>query len=280
MHSVWEEDEKSDGNGTECLVRIRSPVRLDAFLETNGNVPIPPYFHRAAEESDSEAYNNVYATAGGSVAAPTAGLHFTDKVLDEIGRQDNCSYLSLHVGAGTFKPVLVEDARQHAMHAETFAVSVHEIRKIVQALDNGKPLVVVGTTCLRTLESLYWSGVKRLRGHEIDCNDLRIEQFEWMPLLVDNRTTRVAALKSLLQGLDDDQVVRGATSLMITPASYKIQMADHLITNFHAPDSTLMLLVSAFLGSGSKVRQVYEDAQANGFRFLSYGDSCFFTLPK
>ena len=254
-------------------------MNVNDFLEQNGNVPIPPYFHRKAEPADEESYNNVYAHQGGSVAAPTAGLHFTDPVLDKIGKE-NCSYLSLHVGAGTFKPVLVENVRKHAMHAETFAVSVHEVKNILNALKEGKPLVVVGTTSLRTLESLYWCGVKRLRGLDVDTDDLHLKQFEWMPLMVGNSTTRTAALAAIVEGLNDEDIIHGATSLMIVPQSYEIQMADHLITNFHAPDSTLMLLVSAFLGSGSKVRRLYEDAQANGYRFLSYGDSCFFTKPK
>ena len=278
MGSAWLEDEESNGNGTECLVRIQSPLMVEDFLAQNGNVPIPPYFHRQAEASDSEAYNNVYAQDGGSVAAPTAGLHFTDKVLEKIGKE-NCSYLCLHVGAGTFKPVLVEDARDHAMHAETFAVGVSEVQSILQALKSGKPLVVVGTTSMRTLESLYWCGVKRLTGQEIDCTRLYMGQFEWVPLKDKENPTREAALEALLQDAEEDGIISGATSLMITPNSYEIKMADHLITNFHAPDSTLMLLVSAFLGSGEKVRQVYEDAQANGYRFLSYGDSCFFTRP-
>ncbi|CAB9531413.1 protein FolD (Partial), partial [Seminavis robusta] len=138
---VWKEDEKSDGNGMECIVRIHSDDSVDKFLDNAGSTPIPPYFQREAEASDKEAYNNVYASTGGSVAAPTAGLHFTEPVLESIGA-DNISYVTLHVGAGTFQPVVASDARDHAMHAESFCVSVHEIKRIVAASKAGKPLVV------------------------------------------------------------------------------------------------------------------------------------------
>jgi len=264
----------------ECFVRIMSNLSIEEYLNKAGSVPIPPYFHREAEDSDKEAYNNVYAAAAGSVAAPTAGLHFTNQVLSEIG-EDNCSYLSLHVGAGTFKPVLVNDARDHDMHAETFSVSVREIKRIIAALQAEKPLLVVGTTSSRTLESLFWCGVKCIRGFQVDPGNLELGQFEWIPLAVGEgkNVSRIAALKSLVDGMDDNDVIRGRTSLMITPGSYSFKVVDHLVTNFHAPDSTLMLLVSAFLGSGGKVRRVYEEAQQNGYRFLSYGDVCMFSRP-
>jgi S-adenosylmethionine:tRNA ribosyltransferase-isomerase len=264
----------------ECFVRIHSELFVDEFLEKSGSVPIPPYFRRHAEMSDKEAYNSVYATDGGSVAAPTAGLHFTNKLLSAIG-DENCSFLSLHVGAGTFKPVMSDDARDHEMHAESFSVSVRELRNIIDALESGKPLVVVGTTSCRTLESLFWCGVKRVRGFKEDTNHLELKQFEWIPLTVGEgkNIARTVALRALVDGKGDDEVVSGRTSLMITPDSYDFKVCDHLVTNFHAPDSTLMLLVSAFMKSGSKIKQIYEDAQENGYRFLSYGDSCMFSRP-
>lgn len=277
---IWEEDAKSDGNGMECFVRIHTELFVDEFLEKSASVPIPPYFHRQAEASDEEAYNSVYATDGGSVAAPTAGLHFTNKLLSEIG-QENCSFLTLHVSAGTFKPILANDARDHVMHAESFSVSVRELRRIIKALESKKPLVVVGTTSCRTLESLFWCGVKCIRGINVDTDHLNLNQFEWIPLSVGEgkNISRVAALQVLVAGKNDDDVVEGRTSLMITPDAYEFKVVDHLVTNFHAPDSTLMLLVSAFTKSGSKIKQVYEDAQQKGFRFLSYGDSCMFSRP-
>jgi S-adenosylmethionine:tRNA ribosyltransferase-isomerase len=168
------------------------------------------------------------------------------------------------------------------MHAEHFYVNVGELRRIVKALEAGKPLTVVGTTSTRTLESLYWIGLKRLIGlpKSEDLKQLELEQFEWIPLSVrDSSITSVSALSSLVEGLNDDDVISGKTSLMITPNSYKFKVIDHLVTNFHAPDSTLMLLVSAFLGKQTHVTKVYEDAQDKNYRFLSYGDSCLFSKP-
>lgn len=168
------------------------------------------------------------------------------------------------------------------MHAEHFYVNVGELRSIVRALKAGKPLTVVGTTSTRTLESLYWLGVKRLAGlhGSNDVKQLELGQFEWIPLAVrDPSITAAAALSSLVEGMKDDDIVCGKTSLMITPNSYKFKVIDHLVTNFHAPDSTLMLLVSAFLGKQTDVTKVYEDAQDRGYKFLSYGDACLFSKP-
>ena len=290
VNRIWEEDVDSKGNGTECVVQILDDtMSLEEYLDATGTVPIPPYFHRDAEASDKEAYNNVYAAGGGSVAAPTAGLHFTHAVLKEIGatttateeQEDDgrsCSFLSLHVGAGTFKPVLVLDARDHSMHAETFSVSVAEIHRIIGAIEKGKAIMAVGTTSSRTLESLYWCGVKRMRGlDDSDTSCLVLGQFEWVPLMVGEgkNTSRQRALKALVEGLANTEFVCGKTSLMIVPGTYDFKMVDHLVTNFHAPDSTLMLLVSAFLNkTGDEVASMYEEAQQNGFKFLSYGDVC------
>ena len=163
------------------------------------------------------------------------GLHFTNQILNEIGK-DNCSFLSLHVGAGTFKPVMVDDVRNHEMHAEVFAVSVKELRSIISALKNGKDLVVVGTTSSRTLESLFWCGVKRIRGLDEEvCGDLSLGQFDWLPLKVGegSNISRIAAFEALVEGLDDKDILKGKTSLMITPPAYEFQVADHLVTNFH-----------------------------------------------
>jgi S-adenosylmethionine:tRNA ribosyltransferase-isomerase len=262
------------------LVEVQSGLSVDEFLSRAGSVPIPPYFRRKSEDFDKTAYNNVYANNGGSVAAPTAGLHFTDSTLASIG-EENISYLSLHVGAGTFKPVLTEDAREHAMHAESFSIRVVELKRIITALSQGKPLFVVGTTSCRTLESLFWCGVKRIRGLDDGVKSLNLDQFEWVPLSVGEgeNVSRVAALQSLINDLTDDDVLSGRTALMITPGAYEFKVCDHLVTNFHAPDSTLMLLVSAFCQSGRKIKKIYEDAQEKGYRFLSYGDVCLFTRP-
>jgi len=283
VRGVWEEEEGSGGNGCDCVVKIRSRDDIATFLGSNGSVPIPPYLNRDAVPSDKNRYNNVYAKDGGSVAAPTAGLHFTDEVLKELG-ESNISTLTLHVGAGTFMPVLSRDAREHPMHAEHFFVRVGELRRIVDSLERGKPLLVVGTTSTRTLESLYWLGAKLLRGllppNSNGIRRLELGQFDWIPLSVaDPSISPASALGALIDGLRDDEIVGGRTSLMITPNSYKFKVIDHLITNFHAPDSTLMLLVSAFLGKQSNVARIYETAQKRGYRFLSYGDACLFSRP-
>lgn len=282
IKGIWEEDEESGGNGCDCVVRIHSSDDIGSFLGSNGSVPIPPYLHREAVPSDKQRYNNVYAKDGGSVAAPTAGLHFTDEVLRDLG-ETNTSQLTLHVGAGTFMPVLSHDARDHSMHAEHFFVNVGELRTIVKALEQGKPLLVVGTTSTRTLESLFWLGVKRMRGlpNSDNVKQLELKQFEWIPLSVGDGKyiSPVLALNTLIDGMSDHEVISGQTSLMITPNSYKFKVIDHLITNFHAPDSTLMLLVSAFLGKQSDITKIYEDAQTKGYRFLSYGDACLFSRP-
>jgi len=286
----WVEDENSHGNGTECIVEclVQNDITLSELLDSVGTVPIPPYLNRKAEQKDESAYNNVYATDSGSVAAPTAGLHFTDSLLKNIGSK-NISFLSLHVGAGTFKPVVTEDARDHAMHGESFSVSVFELRRIIQTIKNEKRIVVVGTTSSRTLESLYWCGVKLLEGKnkvkkESSRNKnvvMSLGQNEWSYLDKSGRSySAVDALEALVDGKENDSVLHGRTSLMIVPGKYNFKVVDELVTNFHAPDSTLMLLVSSFLGSGEKVRTVYEEAQDKGYRFLSYGDVCFFSRSR
>ena len=288
VHAIgpWIEDEHSNGNGTECIVECTTEDdgTVAGLLESVGSVPIPPYLNREAEASDKTSYNNVYAAGEGSVAAPTAGLHFTEPVLAEIG-PENISFLSLHVGAGTFKPVVVEDARDHDMHGENFEVHVGEIQRLITSLESGKRVVVVGTTSSRTLESLYWCGVKLLKnqkhGMAINGESMKLGQHEWRHLGAAGETTYSAAhaLRAVIDGKQSNEVVQGRTSLMIAPG-YEFRVVEDLITNFHAPDSTLMLLVSAFLGSGNKVRSVYEEAQNRGFKFLSYGDACFFSRQQ
>jgi len=289
VRGPWIEDEHSNGNGTECIVECiieDKNMNLACLLKDVGTVPIPPYLGRDAESSDEEAYNNVYAAGTGSVAAPTAGLHFTNELLTKIG-DENMSFLSLHVGAGTFKPVVTKDARDHSMHGEHFSVSVNEIRRIIQSIENGKRIVVVGTTSCRTLESLYWCGVKILQNQDSACVNkksnemMTLQQNEWS--ILSKRGSNISTLEALKAVIEDKSTtdnVQGRTSLMIVPGTYDFKVVNELVTNFHAPDSTLMLLVSAFLGGGEKVRDVYHEAQDLGYRFLSFGDVCFFSKPK
>jgi S-adenosylmethionine:tRNA ribosyltransferase-isomerase len=240
-------------------------------LHVAGNIPLPPYIKRTVEQSDNERYQTIYADTEGSVAAPTAGLHFTDAVFDQLDqKQIQRAYVTLHVGAGTFKPVKSNTMSEHPMHAEFIDVAASTIECILQYLD--KHITVVGTTSLRTVESLYWLGVKTIRQPNLPLEDLVVHQ--WDPYEL-NGTPIMAktALESLLQYLNTRHMDRliTKTSLLIAPG-YTFQIPRALVTNFHQPQSTLLLLVAAFVGHDW--RKIYTYALENDFRFLSYGDGC------
>lgn len=245
-------------------------------LHAAGNIPLPPYIKRNVEQSDSERYQTIYANTEGSVAAPTAGLHFTDAVFENLSRKSiHSEFVTLHVGAGTFKPIKSETMSGHQMHAEFIDVSAKTIEAILNHL--GKPVTVVGTTSLRTIESIYWLGVKVCKQPGISLEELVVNQ--WDPY-ESNRApvTAKAALEALLQYLHQRNMSRiiTKTSLLIAP-SYTFQIPKALVTNFHQPQSTLLLLVAAFVGPGW--RKIYEYALKNDFRFLSYGDGCLLFRP-
>lgn len=236
------------------------------ILEAVGELPIPPYLNRATEESDLKTYQTVYSRIKGSVAAPTAGLHFTDRVLADI-REKGCTLgeVTLHVGAGTFRPVKSEAIGDHAMHAEWISVQ----RSLIETLlAHGGHCIAVGTTSVRTLESLYYIGC--LVHSNPSLEDIHISQ--WMPY--DNPQTLSAeeSLRALLQWMDARgmQVVQTATQIIIAPG-YEYHIVEAIITNFHQPQSTLLLLVSAFVKGDW--HRIYEYALSHSFRFLSYGDS-------
>ncbi len=241
-------------------------------LESSGNIPLPPYIKREAEKQDIERYQTVYAQHKGSVAAPTAGLHFTEDVLERLHEKSiDSAQVSLHVGAGTFKPVSAENISEHQMHTEKISVSKNTLEKLKQH----HTIIPVGTTSVRTLESIYWFGV-RLFHETTTFQELQIEQ--WTPykhydrLLDKNEAIDLVLEWMAKKGLEN---ITGATRLMIVPG-YQFMFAKCMITNFHQPRSTLLLLVSAFIGE--KWKQAYQFALENHFRFLSYGDSCLF-LP-
>ena len=243
------------------------------ILEAMGELPIPPYLNRDAEESDLRTYQTVYGKVKGSVAAPTAGLHFTDRVLAEIHNLGiEREEVTLHVGAGTFRPVKSEEIGEHDMHTEHIAVKRDTIQRL---LKHGCQAIAVGTTSVRTLESLYYMGVKALgldSGEETgDAMELGVPQ--WMPYgcSPDSPSTE-QALKSLLDYMDRHEldVLHSCTQIIIAPG-YRYRIVKMMVTNFHQPQSTLLLLVSAFVGEDW--RKIYEYALANDFRFLSYGDS-------
>ncbi|HLP93648.1 MAG TPA: S-adenosylmethionine:tRNA ribosyltransferase-isomerase [Saprospiraceae bacterium] len=244
-------------------------IAFSEVLEHVGVLPLPPYLNRNAEAEDEERYQTIYAQADGSVAAPTAGLHFTVNVLDALkAKAVNTAFVTLHVGAGTFKPVKSATMQDHEMHKERIQVSVQSIQQMHRAAEQHR-LIAVGTTSLRTMESIYWFGVKLLAG--IDMEELFVGQ--WEPYeLSDKQVEPVIALQAVLDWLRQKNLnyLNGNTQLLIAPG-YKIQLADAIITNFHQPQSTLLLLVSAFIGPDW--RRVYDYALQHDFRFLSFGDS-------
>lgn len=248
-------------------------------LHIAGVIPLPPYMHRDAEEDDKKRYQTVYAKYDGSVAAPTAGLHFTDNVFEKLSaKKIERDFVTLHVGAGTFKPVKTETIEAHEMHSEFFEVSIELIKKLMAKSSN--KIIAVGTTSLRTLESLYWMGVKirqrsAVNGQQnIPIDDITIHQWDVYELDAENIPVE-DALRALVEWMTVHKLDKliTKTQIIIAPP-YKLKVADILITNFHQPKSTLLLLVAAVIGNDWK--KVYDYALNNNFRFLSYGDSCLF----
>ena len=244
-----------------------------SVLEAAGEIPLPPYLHRDAEPDDRDRYQTVFARYDGSVAAPTAGLHFTQPLIAALREQGfEFDEVTLHVGAGTFKPVATDTIGEHAMHSETIVVRKSLIQNLISHF--GKPIIPVGTTSTRTLESLYWIGVM-LKEQGMELRPLHVEQ--WYPYEDHAPLSAAEALQNIVDYLDKHALTRleASTALMIAP-SYKMRVITGLITNFHQPKSTLLLLVSALIGE--RWHDCYRFALDNGFRFLSYGDSCLF-LP-
>lgn len=243
-------------------------VPFAEILDAIGELPIPPYLNRKTEESDKTTYQTVYSKVKGSVAAPTAGLHFTDRVLASIdARGIEREELTLHVGAGTFKPVKSDDIAGHEMHTEYICVHRHTIERLIA--HNGQA-IAVGTTSVRTLESLYYMGLRLSRNPGLTEEQLHIGQ--WEPYDTVASLAPVEALRCLLGFLDSHGLssLHTSTQIMIAPG-YDYKIVKMLVTNFHQPQSTLLLLVSAFVHGDW--RRIYDYALAHDFRFLSYGDS-------
>lgn len=279
----WTDDAE---NGQRSMSDVQCSMTFAEVIDAVGELPIPPYLNRKTEESDKTTYQTVYSKIKGSVAAPTAGLHFTERVLADIDAKGiEREEVTLHVGAGTFRPVKSEDIGGHDMHTEHIAVHRHTIERLLA--HNGEA-IAVGTTSVRTLESLYYMGVLAAssipsKGGE-NCNDtpsplervgerlspLHVPQ--WMPYEYDGSLSTMDALTALLRYMDerDEEVLHSSTQIIIAPG-YKYHIVRRMITNFHQPQSTLLLLVSAFIGEGW--RDVYDYALSHDFRFLSYGDS-------
>ena len=265
---------------------VGESISFAQLLDAMGELPIPPYLNRATEEKDKETYQTVYSRIKGSVAAPTAGLHYTPEVLSQLtDKQIGLQYLTLHVGAGTFKPVKSETIEGHDMHTEFISVPreviqrIHEFVCSKHSTHNSPLLLATGTTSVRTLESLYYIGEKLLNmpeGTTVHPEDLIVRQ--WEPYDQAHELPTATALQAILDYLDrthQEQLVT-ATQILIAPG-FKFRLVEAMVTNFHMPQSTLLLLVSAFVDGesleGHNWHEIYRYALAHDFRFLSYGDS-------
>ena len=264
--------EQTDPENNKSLIRFswnNPDFEFSRIIEYAGSLPIPPYLNRETEQSDLERYQTVYSKIKGSVAAPTAGLHFTDKVFSHLTEDGHeMAELTLHVGAGTFQPVKSEILSGHEMHSEHLYISRDFLKKLIG--HSGKK-IAVGTTSVRTLESLYWLGLQAHQNPEMSISDLKVTQWE----AYQAETSSIEAnnaLQALIQLLERNQTeyLSASTQIIIVPG-YQFRIVDGLITNFHQPQSTLLLLISAYLGE--EWRTIYNHALANNYRFLSYGDS-------
>ena len=252
-------------------------VAFSEILESIGELPIPPYLNRDTEESDEESYQTVYSRIEGSVAAPTAGLHFTDAVFASLKKKNiKVEELTLHVGAGTFQPVKTDDVSEHVMHTETIIVPLKTIKHIRKKSGN---IIAVGTTSVRTLESLYYVGSSLslrdfpLKGENGAQEPVVLKVGQWEPYtLPENPISANEALQNIIDYLEENglDTLHAETQILIKPG-FQFRIINGMITNFHQPKSTLLLLVSAFVGDNWK--NIYNFALENNFRFLSYGDS-------
>lgn len=271
-------------NGKECILSVsRCGVQGSSYLidfewnldvsfadilDAVGELPIPPYLNRQTEESDKTTYQTVYSKIKGSVAAPTAGLHFTDDVLANIDIHGiERDEITLHVGAGTFRPVKADDIAEHDMHTEYISINRATIENLIR---HGGKAIAVGTTTVRTLESLYYLGLKMAANPDISDDELHVNQ--WEPYGANDNFSAVESLQHILAWLDrhEHTVLHGSTQIIIAPG-YEYKIVNMLITNFHQPQSTLLLLVGALVKGDW--RKIYDYALAHDFRFLSYGDS-------
>jgi S-adenosylmethionine:tRNA ribosyltransferase-isomerase len=267
-------------------------IHFSEIIEHIGNIPLPPYIQREATAEDKDRYQTTYAVEEGSVAAPTAGLHFNESIFKSLATKNiNCEFLTLHVGAGTFLPVKTENINEHPMHAEFFEVPKTVIEYFLnKALEkenighNAKPapIISVGTTTLRTIESLYWLGAKLIHlkktisteeWSSVDLKLLQWEAYELSKYAISNKE----ALLALIEWMDNKKINKliSSTQLMIVPG-YTFQLCNGLITNFHQPKSTLLLIIAAI--TGAKWKSIYQHAIDQQYRFLSYGDGSLFWI--
>lgn len=248
------------------------------FLDIIGKIPLPPYIHRPVDSSDLETYQTVFAKVEGSIAAPTAGLHFTQKVLDDLEIRDILvKDITLHVGSGTFVPMKTNKVEEHKMHSEQFTIDIsflkilHEFLQFNEQNKIKKKIIATGTTTSRTLETLYWLGKKVYLN--FDLNENNFNQWEWAKLSEGTQLSAANSIECFINHLEksESKFISGSTSLFIVPG-YDFKIINGLITNFHLPKSTLLLLIAAFAGN-KFYSKIYEEAILKDYRFLSYGDS-------
>lgn len=266
--------EKCEAIGNSFRIRFKwEPTQLtfSDMLMANGSIPLPPYMKRKTTKEDIERYQTIYAKHQGSVAAPTAGLHFTKNVMTKLAKKNiEEAYVSLHVGAGTFKPVSSDKIADHEMHTEQLVIHKTLIEQLIDF--KNRNIIAVGTTTTRTLESLYWFGLRIIKGEKADFH---IHQWEPYEHEYSKEISALESLSAILNYMNENNMeeINGDTQIIIAPP-YKFKIIDILITNFHQPKSTLLLLVASFYGEEWKMS--YKYALENNFRFLSYGDSCLF----
>ena len=271
---IAEQMQRSDAGFKILFTWTATDLTFAEILHIAGKIPLPPYLNREADENDKSSYQTVYAKEDGSVAAPTAGLHLTETVFEQLAAKDiQTATLTLHVGAGTFKPVKTETAEAHDMHAEFIEVHQELLEALLQKPEQTR--IAVGTTSLRTLESIYWMGVKLLDDTQLTLKNCALKQFEAYSLRQD--VAFADAIQAVLAQLKREQTEQflTKTSLMIKPG-YRIRSVNAILTNFHQPRSTLLLLIHAFVGQDWK--NIYNYALANDYRFLSYGDGSLLWL--
>lgn len=267
---------KSDDH---CIINFtwNKEIPFSEVIDAAGKIPLPPYIKRAAVSGDKNRYQTVYAKHEGSVAAPTAGLHFTEEIFNRLHEKNiQTIFITLHVGAGTFKPVSAPSIAEHIMHEEYIEVK----RELIEALYDATSMVVaVGTTSLRTIESLYWIGVKIIRGEKLIKDKLHLSQWEHLALSNEDLPSRRESMQAILTFMDEEKtdLLQGHTGICITPG-YEFKTVEALVTNFHQPQSTLLLIIAAILRDAWKT--MYAVALENGYRFLSYGDGSLLFINK
>ena len=280
--------EKLAQENGQYLIRFswnNESISFSELLTHIGNIPLPPYIERAATTEDKDRYQTTYAKEEGSVAAPTAGLHFSKEVFEQLAAKNiQTNFLTLHVGAGTFMPVKVATIDEHVMHAEFIDVDINTIQHLIKLLDAPKKenIVAVGTTSLRTLESLYWLGVQQFYAQQKDnyIHNPTLDLTQWEAYELEaNQINPTLALSALIKHLEKTKSTHlfAKTQLMVTPG-YHFKICNALVTNFHQPKSTLLLIIAAI--TGDEWKTIYNYALNNQFRFLSYGDGSLLWINK